>query len=302
MTLRFDRLATLYFIRPLRRSASEGGKRIPILMYHSISDEPETGVHPYYQTATSPERFATQMAQLHAEGYSTISPAEAMAATDDCSACSRKLVAITFDDGYRDFYQHAFPVLERYGFSATMYLPTAYIADTPSLFKGKQCLSWGEVRELQRSGIRFGSHTVTHPQLHGLSPAQIQDEIVNSKKTIEEKTGCAVDSFAYPYAFPQADEDFKKRLRDTLAAAGYENGVCTTVGRAGSRSDRFFLERLPVNGCDDATLLQAKLDGAYDWLGRFQYLSKLAKGYLRKPSRPGKYQVSKDLTYSSPEM
>jgi hypothetical protein len=135
--------------------------------------------------------------------------------------------------------------------------------------------------------------------LHDLNPAQIQEEIANSKKTIEEKTGCAVDSFAYPYAFPQADQDFKTRLRDTLTAAGYANGVCTTVGRASRGSDRFFLERLPVNGCDDETLFEAKLDGAYDWLGSFQYFSKLAKTYVRKPARSGKYHVAKDLTCSS---
>jgi len=298
MTFRFDRFATLYVARPWRRSVSAGEGCIPILMYHSISNDAENGVHPYYRTVTSPMRFAAQMEQLHANGYKTISPAEAVAAAEDCP-CSRKVVAITFDDGYRDFYRHAFPVLERCGFSATMYLPTAYIGDTPASFKGKECMSWAEVREMQQHGIRFGSHTVTHPQLHDLDPEQIQEEIVNSKKAIEEKTGCAVDSFAYPYAFPQADRDFKRRLRDTLATAGYGNGVCTTVGRASHESDRFFLERLPANGCDDEVLLQAKLDGAYDWLGRFQYLSKLAKTYVRQPSRSAKYPVSKDLTCSS---
>ena len=299
MSFRFDRFATLYVAGPLRRSVSESEKRIPILMYHSISDEAENGVHPYYRTATSPVRFAVQMEQLHASGYSTVSLAEAVSAVEENRTCVRKVVAVTFDDGYRDFYRHAFPVLERHGFSATVYLPTAYIADAPLAFKGKECLNWAEVRELQQHGIRFGSHTVTHPQLHDLNPAQIEEEIVNSKKTIEEKTGCAVDSFAYPYAFPQADQDFKTRLRDTLAAAGYENGVCTTVGRASRESDRFFLERLPVNSCDDEILFQAKLDGAYDWIAGFQYVSKLVQSRLRKPAVPAKYNVSKDLTCSS---
>jgi peptidoglycan/xylan/chitin deacetylase (PgdA/CDA1 family) len=293
MSFRFDRFATLYAARFLRRSAFEGRKRIPILMYHSISDESENGVHPYYRTVTSPVRFSAQMQQLHAGGYCTLSPAEAVSATLDKNSRASKVVAITFDDGYRDFYSNAFPVLARYGFSAMMYLPTAYVADAPASFKGRQCLSWSEVRELQRHGIRFGSHTVTHPQLHDLNPAQVEKEIVKSKQTIEEKTGHAVDSFAYPYAFPQADEDFKRRLRDTLAAAGYENGVCTALGRASQESDRFFLERLPMNDGDDEALFQAKLDGAYDWVGQFQYFSKLAKACFRRPVGSAKYAFSK---------
>jgi peptidoglycan/xylan/chitin deacetylase (PgdA/CDA1 family) len=299
MNFRIDRFASLYVAKPLGRGLSTAENRIPILMYHSISDEAENGVHPYYCTVTSRARFAAQMEQMHAGGYRTVSPAEVLSASAENRPCARKLVAITFDDGYRDFYLQAFPVLERYGFSATMYLPTAYIGDAASSFNGKQCLSWAEVRELQQHGVRFGSHTVSHPQLHDLGAARIQEEIVNSKKTIEEKTGCAVDSFAYPYAFPQADADFKNRLRATLAAAGYENGVCTTVGRTSRRSDRFFLERLPVNGLDDETFFRAKLDGAYDWLGRFQYISKLARDWTRKPANHAKYAVSKDLSCGS---
>jgi peptidoglycan/xylan/chitin deacetylase (PgdA/CDA1 family) len=302
MNFRIDRFASLYVAKPLRRGLSAAEDCIPILMYHSISDEAENGMHPYFRTVTSPERFAAQMEQLHAGGYGTICLDDAVARLDESICAKRKVVVITFDDGYRDFYRYALPVLIRHGFSATVYLPTAYISDTPALFKGRECLTWTEVRELQRHGIRFGAHTVTHPQLHDLNPVQVDEEIVNSKKTIEEKTGCAVDSFAYPYAFPQTDEDFKNRLRDTLAAAGYRHGVCTTVGRASRRSDRFFLERLPVNGCDDEILLKAKLDGAYDWVGRFQYVSKLARSWTRKPRNYAKCRVSKELSCSSPNL
>jgi peptidoglycan/xylan/chitin deacetylase (PgdA/CDA1 family) len=129
---------------------SESEKRIPILMYHSISDEAENGMHPYYRTATSPLRFAAQMEQLHASGYGTVSLAEAVSAVEENRTCVRKVVAVTFDDGYRDFYRHAFPVLKRHEFSATVYLPTAYIADARVAFKGKECLNWAEVRELQQ--------------------------------------------------------------------------------------------------------------------------------------------------------
>jgi hypothetical protein len=79
------------------------------------------------------------------------------------------------------------PVLSQYGFSATMFLPNAYIGEKPVSFKGKDCLTWEEVRELKQHGVLFGSHTVTHPQLRELSAAAIHEEIANSKAAIEEK-------------------------------------------------------------------------------------------------------------------
>jgi peptidoglycan/xylan/chitin deacetylase (PgdA/CDA1 family) len=281
MSFRFDRFATLYLVNPLRRSVSRNKPSIPILMYHSISDDAETGVHPYYRISTSPQQFASQMKYLHESGYTTCSLAQAIQHLQTQAAS--KLAVITFDDGYRDFYQHAFPALNHYGFSATVFLPTAYIGEHPIQFKGKDCLTWAEVRELNWHGILFGSHTVTHPQLRELSIAAVNEEITDSKATIEEKLGSAVDSFAYPYAFPQADSDFTKMLRDSLRRAGYRNGVSTIVGRASRTSEPLFLERLPVNSCDDRALFNAKLAGAYDWISTSQYVTKMVKARLRSP-------------------
>jgi peptidoglycan/xylan/chitin deacetylase (PgdA/CDA1 family) len=286
MSFRFDRFATLYLVNPLRSSASNRAPSIPILMYHSVSDgsertssedKRETKAHPYYRTSTSPQRFAEQINYLRGSGYRTVSLAEAVSALRGPSPVAGKQVVITFDDGYQDFYCHAFPVLSQCGFSATVFLPTAYIGETPISFKGRDCLTWAEVRELNHHGIRFGSHTVTHPQLRDLSPEAVKDEISSSKKTIEEKLGCEADSFAYPYAFPQTDTNFKNMLRGLLLQAGYRNGVCTIVGLARHQSHPFFMERLPVNTCDDNALFQAKLAGAYDWIAKPQYLLKAAK-------------------------
>jgi peptidoglycan/xylan/chitin deacetylase (PgdA/CDA1 family) len=318
MSFRSDRFATLYLVNPLRSSSSNRTPSIPILMYHSVSDGSDNGsedsgneakreaaAHPYYRTSTSPQRFAEQINYLHGSGYRTVSLAEAVSGLGGQSPPADKQVAgkqsadkqvvITFDDGYHDFYRHAFPVLSQCGFGATVFLPTAYIGETPTSFKGRECLTWAEVRELNHHGIRFGSHTVTHPQLRDLSPSAIKDEISGSKKTIEEKLGSEVDSFAYPYAFPQTDTDFRNMLRDLLLQASYRNGVCTIVGLARSKSDPFFMERLPVNSCDDDVLLQAKLAGAYDWIAKFQYVSKLTRACLRGFSLGSKYRVSKDF-------
>jgi peptidoglycan/xylan/chitin deacetylase (PgdA/CDA1 family) len=280
VSLRFDRLTTLYFVKPLRRLAPAATAHVPILMYHSISEKDESQVHPYYRTTTTPSMFAQQMGYLHENGYRTCNVSEALDCLQEKQG-STKRVVITFDDGFVDFYRAGFPVLDHYGFRATMYVPTAYISDTRARFKETECLTWDEVRELNRHGIHFGSHTVTHPWLRELALSAVNDEISTSKKTIEDKLGCAVESFAYPYAFPQTDSNFRQMLRDSLERAGYQNGVCTILGRASAQSDRFFLERLPANSADDPALLDAKLTGAYDWLGKAQSLTKVVKSQIR---------------------
>ena len=76
-----------------------------------------------------------------------------------------RAVVITFDDGFRDFYTAAFPVMQEHQFTATVFLPTAFIGEDRRSFKGAECLTWEEVRRLRRAGVQFGSHTVNHPRL-----------------------------------------------------------------------------------------------------------------------------------------
>lgn len=280
-----DRIVTLYFYGPLLRLMRAATAEIPILMYHSVSGDQDSTRHPYYRTITSPAVFRTQMQFLHENGYVTCTPAAAVEQFQS-GAVNRKQVSITFDDGYQDFLENAQPVLERYGFTATVYLPTAFIANQRLHFKGRPCLTWPEVRQLQQRGVSFGSHTVNHPQLRELPAASIRAELVGSKKTIEDQTGEPVSSFAYPYAFPETDRSFKAALRDLLLEAGYTSGVCTTVGCATTDSDPLFLPRLPVNNDDDQALLSAKLRGAYDWVGSIQKVIKSMSLHSRSQERP----------------
>jgi peptidoglycan/xylan/chitin deacetylase (PgdA/CDA1 family) len=280
--LRGDAIATLYFFQPLRRVISSGRVRVPILMYHSVSDSPPDARHAYFQTVTSPGAFAEHMRLLDESGFSTISLSQAVEHLGSSTAGIQdvrilKPVVITFDDGYRNFRTHAFPALERYGFGATVFLPTGLISDSPINFKGFECLTWSEVRDLQKAGIQFGSHTVTHPQLKALDWKQIQSEVRSSKETIEDRLSCRVSSFSYPYAFPETDTRFRQGLTAVLEESGYENGVSTIIGTADREDDRFFLKRLPVNSCDCARLFSAKLGGAYDWLHTLQYASKFLR-------------------------
>ena len=283
MSFRFDRFATLYLMNPIRGGAPGSKPAIPILMYHSIADEDEPGVHPYYRTTTTPSVFALHMKHLADRGYSTVSVTEAVNLLQN-GLLTKKCAVITFDDGYSNFYRHAFPILDGYHFSATVFLPTAYIGTKPIQFKGKDCLTWDEVRELRKHGVCFGSHTVTHPQLTYLDAAGVKSELVRSKQALEDNLGEAVDSFAYPYAFPEQNVSFVQMLRDTLVDAGYHHGVSTRIGTARPQEDCYFLRRLPMNTLDDIPLFDAKLQGGYDWLRSLQYAAKFIKGRVPRAS------------------
>jgi peptidoglycan/xylan/chitin deacetylase (PgdA/CDA1 family) len=262
--MRLDRLLTLSLVNPLRR-ASAGGFRLPILMYHSISDTEEK-VSAYYRTVTSPKTFAEQMALLRAEGWQAVTVRRGRELLRRGGKAADKVAVVTFDDGFRDFHTNAAPILREHGFSATMYLPTAFIGEKTLTFKERECLTWGEVRELNRAGMEFGSHTVNHPKLYELDAAQIRRELAESKAVIERELGEGIVSFAYPYAFPSADRAFVEMFTGLLRETGYESNVTTRIGRVRAEDDAFTLKRLPVNSADDGALFLAKMRGAYDWM------------------------------------
>jgi len=271
---RLDRLTTLYFGLPIiKMMGPKSGTRIPILMYHSISDNLFGKSHPYSHINTSPEVFRRQMRCLHQEGYRSIDLSELIKGLEDGIDLT-KTVAITFDDGYQDFLTDAMPILKQWGFTATVFLATGRIQQTSMRLEGVDYLTWREVRELHEEGIRFGSHTVTHPDLRCLGPEQIEYELGYSKEVIEQQLGVEVTSFAYPFPFPEENTDFTRLLLDELENQGYENGVTTILGRASLHHNRFFLPRLPVNSWDDQSFFLAKLAGGYDWLHWPQWFNK----------------------------
>jgi peptidoglycan/xylan/chitin deacetylase (PgdA/CDA1 family) len=275
MTFRLDRVLTLYCFHPLSRLLKPP-HRIPILMYHGISDTKDPR-HPYYHTTTSPGRFVEQMRYLAQHHYTPVSISQALRLLQ--SPNQLRPVVLTFDDGYTDFYSTAYPVLASYNFTASMFLPTALIQDKPSTVNGNTYLTWAQVRELCDAGFDFGSHTVSHARLVELTSSQVKQELLASKNTIEDKLGTRVTSFSYPFAFPEAKPAFVCQLRDHLMACGYEVGVSTILGSASLSHDPYFLPRIPVNGADDSPLFRAKLQGGYDWLHQVQHLKKIINEY-----------------------
>lgn len=279
--VRIDRFLTLHFFGPLIRTGLiTGCAGIPILMYHSISDEIEPGMHPYFQISTSRDTFAAHMSLLYEEGYSVLTIPEAMALMADPDLRPRRAVVLTFDDGFRDFFTEAFPILHNYGFRCTVFLPTAFLDDPTLRFKGRQCLSWDQVRELHRYGIMFGSHTMTHPQLTALTTEAVGLELEQSKKRIEIELQEKVLSFSYPYAFPQEKVQFITSLKELLLSYGYAYGVTTAIGTSNKDDDPLFLKRIPANDYDDLNFLKAKLSGEYNWIYNFQHVSKCTRSLI----------------------
>jgi len=276
--LRLDRLATLYMSYPLYKFMLKNRKfHIPILMYHSISSIPDKVFHPYFQTNTDPGTFFRQMEWLANNNYRTI-PLNMLEEEIKYPIHDRnKPFVITFDDGFKDFLENAFPILNLFNFTATVFLPTGFIGQR---WMGKDCLTWKEVRALQSEGIEFGSHTVSHPKLHRLSHKLLHQEIENSKKAIEHATGQKVVTFSYPYAFPQEDLAFIEVIGRILSDQGYTLGVSTRIGRVSVLDDMRFLKRIPINMNDDSILLRAKMEGGYDWVYNVQYLSRILKKWV----------------------
>ena len=261
-------------------------------MSHSISPDPEPGVHDYYKLCTTPERFSQQMYWLRELGYFGVNLAHGLAWLDNIETSEikhllesgLKPVAITFDDGFEDNYTCAFPVLKQHKFSATIYIPTSYIGDseTRHTFRGRPCITWNEARAMQDYGIEFGSHTARHPVLTKLSDQEVLAEIEESKARILARLGTEARTFAYPFAFPEANRHFTQRLLNHLQLNGFTSCVTTSVGVAKRNSNRYTTPRLPVNSRDDRVLFQWKLLGAYTWLGTIQSILKNTRSLLER--------------------
>jgi peptidoglycan/xylan/chitin deacetylase (PgdA/CDA1 family) len=166
---------------------------------------------------------------------------------DEIRPCSNREsgVVLTFDDGFRNVYEHALPVLQIYGFPATVFLVTDYCEKTNSWpgqtvrIEGESLLRWREIQEMSRAGISFGSHTRTHSDLRTLSIQQAEEELAGSKKAIADVTGSPVDTLAYPYGAYDAV------VRD-LARQHFRLACSTRLGFVKRDSDLFALERIEM--------------------------------------------------------
>jgi len=210
-----------------------------VIFYHCIKDEANSYLRP-----TKVADFENQMRFL-SKAYSPISLERVAQHIQNGTSLPAKAIAVTFDDGYQDNYENAYPVLKEYNIPATMFLTTGFIGtgEIPAWEKGYYTaeqalmLSWKQVREMSDSGISFGSHTLTHPFLTSIPRKQVEKEIHLSKVIIEQQIGKPVTTFAYPSG------DFNSDTKGIVKEAGYSAAVSTMPGYNSAHDDVYALKR-----------------------------------------------------------
>jgi peptidoglycan/xylan/chitin deacetylase (PgdA/CDA1 family) len=210
---------------------------LPILTFHTLDDRRSV-------ISFSPELFRRVLSRLQERGYRPLRLSEAAGYLHRGAVFPEKSLVLTFDDGYQTVYDVAFPVLQRYGMPATVFLtvgedkPAFPDGCLPSL-QGQPMLTWPQIREMQRWGMDFGAHTLTHPDLTRLPRQRAEAEILSSKSAIEHALGSTVECFAYPYG--RYDRNSRDIVRQHYACACSDRLALVTAG-----SDPHALERVDM--------------------------------------------------------
>lgn len=239
--------------------------RIPILVYHKIDPKFEWGI-----TRTTPGQFKKQIALMHQLGYRTISFKQLFEGDFNST---EKCAIITFDDAYQSVVTYAFPIMQQYGFSATIFAITDYVGkknfwDINLGWRTFEHLDWKDIRKLSAAGWEIGSHTATHPDLTTRSSCEILSELGGSRKKIEDETGKPARMLAYPFG------RFNDEVIRYVEAAGYRGACTMRFGFASTLGKPFLLPRLGIYLWDPIVAFQAKVHPTFltPFEGSLQYL------------------------------
>ncbi len=221
---------------------------INILMYHQVGEFAPMQAH--RSTYCDHRRFASQMGYLARFGYRVLSMDEVLACLRGQMPVPPRAVALTFDDGYENFYEYAFPVLQKHGFPAMVYLISSMLGQPSSWFArdGRatpMLMSAERVRQLRAAGVDFGSHSATHLKLAEVDDATIHEEVSRSKRELEDVLGEPVRHFCYPYG------SHDLRAVEAVAAAGYECATTCVRAPATTADDPLTLPRKAVSWGDN---------------------------------------------------
>jgi peptidoglycan/xylan/chitin deacetylase (PgdA/CDA1 family) len=228
------------------------GVRVPILMYHYISVPPPDADVYRRDLSVTPANFEQQLRYLTENGYTTVTLQDLVYHLALGYPLPERPVILTFDDGYRDNFIHAYRLLRRFNSVGTFFLVTGFIDENRDDY-----LTWGQVRVMHRGGMEFGSHTYSHPDLRGQSVDYLVWQIVGSQEAIVERIGEPVRFFSYPAG------SYDQQVIDVLRSSGFWAAVCTQQGARHTSDGLFELKRIRIQG--DDTLEQFALKLAYDW-------------------------------------
>ncbi|MEP7325707.1 MAG: trifunctional glycosyltransferase/class I SAM-dependent methyltransferase/polysaccharide deacetylase [Gemmatimonadota bacterium] len=228
--------------------------RLPILLYHQVSEEGPDSLARYRVT---PKAFEAQMQYLHQAGFRTVLLDEWLDAMRRRQPLTGRAVIITFDDGYRDFATYAWPVLRRHDFGAYVFLVTDRIGQrsewTASYGETARLLDGAEIVRLHGEGVQFGSHTATHPHLEALTPTGVVREAARSRAALHRLLGVAITSIAYPHG----SED--SAIQHLVGACGYIYGLSCREGLSQFTDPPLALPRVEVKGDDTLAVFIRKL-------------------------------------------
>ena len=168
-----------------------------------------------------------------------------------------------FDDGYRSIYDVLISAGQRICNKTYIFCVTGKIGglndwDKGGELAGKQLLNWEEIIELQALGVKFGSHSLTHANLTKLDNKELEREVKESKRILEEKIGREVEGFAYPFGY------FNQKVIDAVKAAGYKWAVTTSDLIWEGRGNLYRMRRINISGFDSKFLIWSKMTGLYD--------------------------------------
>ena len=240
---------------------------IPILAYHQITP----GIPPMnLGYAVSVNQFKRQMGYLHKNGYVCLPLTELLRDSDNGRSRRRRTIALTFDDGYANFFTVVYPIIRDYGFTATVFLITDRIYGQRGLEReaDNEYLTWEQIKALKQNSISFGSHTCTHPKLLSLSREEIERELCASKECLEFGLGEKIRWLAYPHGASTSE------IQKMAEAAGYSAAFGMSRGRCGL----FNIWRRACHRKDTLLTFIIRLNRWYHY-----------PGYLRENTKVGRF-------------
>ncbi len=232
---------------PLQKLPSGITVKVPIFMYHHIREFTEKMTPMARGLSVTPESLEKQLSYFNDEKYASLTLDQLFHSISSEQIPQKKSVVFTFDDGYRDFYQNAYPLFKKYNFHAIIFLIASDLG-------APDYLTWDQIHEMDTSGlIEFGSHTLTHAELSKESVDEQKKQIAESKKLLEKKLGKKITFFCYPYG------KYTNVTMQLVQDAGYAGALTTHFGVSHGLSNMYEIPRVRIGDGDVDEHLQKKM-------------------------------------------